>query len=245
VGSYDNLEELEALFEEAEDFAEYAEECGYDIEFNISFRMENPLRDNCDKTFDEGDCNGSFSTDGNEDFEKAYETAVDKCLLTSIVYRFEDKLAEFTDEEIKKAVEACKYRVSVSDDGTDSGKFTFYEDLCGKMYTSAVTFGTLYEILVREGIEVMGDSWHYSFTGVDGSVYEISYDFCDYVYENNIYKEGTSYADMYKDDIKNGYYYIKDGEKVPMDYYYYNYFFEKDVLEMTGILIRVGEVPQK
>lgn len=235
VGSYDNLEELEALFEEAEDFAEYAEDCGYDIEFYVNFRMENPLRDNCDRPLNDGDCKGFFRTDGKTDFEDAYETAVKEYLLTSIIYRFEDKLSEFTEEEIKDAVKNCKYRVAVSKDGTDSGELVFYDDLCGKMYTSAVTFGTLYEILVREGVEVTGDSWHYSFTGADGNIYEVSYDFCDYTY----------YGEIGEGDEKSGYYYIRNGEKIPMDYYYYNYFWEKDVLEMTGLLINVREKSQK
>lgn len=235
VGSYNNLEELKKLFEEAEKFAGYVEKCGYDIEFYVNFRMKNPLRENCVKTLEAGDFNDSLKTDGKEDFEEAYSNAVKEYLLASITYRFEDKLSEFTEEEIKEAVEGCKYRVAVSSDGTYSGKFVFYDDLCGKIYTSAVTFGTLYEILVREEIAVTGDNWHYSFTGADGSVYEISYDFCDYIYKNDDYP----YEEM------KGYYYVKDGEKVPMDYYYYNYFREKEVLEMTGVLIDVGEMQQE
>ena len=235
VGSYDNLNELEALFEEAEEFAEYIEECGYDIEFRVNFQMKNPLRNNCGMSLDDGDYFCWIEADSKVNCEEVYEEAVNKCLLTSIIYRFEDKLSEFTEEEIKEAVESCKYRVAVSKDGTEDGEFVFYEDLCGRMYTSAVTFGTLYEILVREGAEVTGDSWHYSFTGADGSVYEVSYDFCDYVFVDKV----SPYTE------RNGYYYIKDGEKVPMDYYYYNYFSEKDVFEMTGILIDVGEKPQE
>ena len=212
-----------------------AEECGYDIEFRVNFQMKNPLRNNCGMSLDDGDYFCWIEADSKVNCEEVYEEAVNKCLLTSIIYRFEDKLSEFTEEEIKEAVESCKYRVAVSKDGTEDGEFVFYEDLCGRMYTSAVTFGTLYEILVREGAEVTGDSWHYSFTGADGSVYEVSYDFCDYVFVDKV----SPYTE------RNGYYYIKDGEKVPMDYYYYNYFSEKDVFEMTGILIDVGEKPQE
>ena len=235
VGNYDNLDELEELFEEAAEFAEYVDDCGYDIEFRVNFKMENPLSDNGVKEIIDGDYSTWIEADDNYDYEDTYEAAVDKYLLTSIIYRFEDNLSEFSDKEIKEAVKGCAYRVAVSSDGTKDGEFEFYEDLCGKMYTSSVTFGTLYEILVREGVDVTGDSWHYSFVGVDGITYEISYDFCDY----------THYGEIEEGDEKNSYYYIRNGEKVPMDYYFYNYFSEKEVLEMTGILIDVGAKPQE
>ncbi len=235
VGTYDSLDELEELFEETAEFAKYIDECGYDIEFRVNFKMENPLRDNTVRDLTDGDYSTWIEAGDNYDYEEAYEAAVDKYLLTSIIYRFEDKLSEFTDKEIKEAVEECAYRVAVSSDGTEGGEFEYYEDLCGRMYTSAVTFGTLYEILVREGVEVTGDSWHYSFVGAGDVLYEISYDFCDYTY----------YGEVEEGDEQIGYYYMRNGEKVPMDYYYYNYFWEKDVLEMTGILIDVGKKAQE
>ena len=231
VGSYDNLDELKALFAETKEFAKYVDECEYDIDFNIELHMENPLRDNEVSPVDDGDYNARISVDGSEDYEADYEEAVNKYLLTCITYRFEDKLSEFTEEEIKEDVENYEYRVAVLKDG----ERVFYEDLCGKQYSSSVTNATLYEILVREGVEVTGDSRHYSFTGPDGSVYEISDDFCDYVYYDN----------MNQGETRNGFYYIKNGEKVPRDYYYYNYFWKKDVLEMTGIEIYVGKLTQE
>ena len=92
-----------------------------------------------------------------------------------------------------------------------------------------ITFGSLYEIPKREGFDPKGNTWHYSFNGIIGDKYEISYDFNDYTY---------TYGDDHKE---TGFYYIKSGEKVPMNYYDEYYFSEEKIEEITGLRLTNGE----
>lgn len=226
-GEFSDKDELQALFEEAGKFAEYIDERGYDVEFSVKFKHENPLRNRCEYIVDDGDYNGYIGE--SDDLEECYANACKEYLLTCLDYRFENQLSEFSDDEIEEALEDYRYCISISRKGETTDEYEYYEDLCASKYAYGVSFATLYEILVREGFDVSGDSWHYSFTGADGSIYEISYDFCDY-----------DYYDDYDYSIRNGYYYMKNGEQVEMKAYFYNHFWTRQIEEMTGLVLDIG-----
>ena len=87
----------------------------------------------------------------------------------------------------------------------------------------------MYEIPKREGFNPKGNTWHYSFNGIIGDKYEISYDFSGYTY---------TYGDDHKE---TGFYYIKSGEKVSMNYYDEYYFSEEKIEAITGLRLTNGE----
>lgn len=221
AASFETRKELELLFRELQSFSKFAREKGYRIGINVDLQMESALRNKCEYVLNDGDCFRTYR-DGitKEDFEEACKGY----LLTCLDYRFEEQLEQFTSKEIEEALQDYPYCIGISRDGTEDGELEFYQDLCGSSH--GVSFGTLYEILKREGIETEGTAWHYSFTGADGSVYEISYDFCDYPFEDD-------------KTVHNGYYYLKDGKQVPMNAYFHNHFRANILEEMTGLKIKV------
>lgn len=83
-----------------------------------------------------------------------------------------------------------------------------------------VSFGSLYEIMKREGYPVEGNVHSYTFTGADGAEYEISYDF-------------KSKPDP--DDYGYLWYYLKNGEKIEFDRKHEFGFSFDQVREMTEI----------
>ncbi len=93
--------------------------------------------------------------------------------------------------------------------------------MCANRLSYGISFGNLYQVLVNEGIFVEGDEEHYSFYGADGNFYDISYDFINEL--------------QYRDKTQIGYYYMKNGEIVPMKSYFYNHFNQREVETMTGL----------
>lgn len=222
VGQYDSKQELSDRIQELEQFLRYYEEHGYGTSFYGEILMMNPLRDHIKYVIHDGDYH--FYSD-YEEKENRYEDALTQYVQVCLDYRFEEKLNEITPEEIDMALEDYPYRVGLLRDAENPENCEFYEDLCGSRFGYGISFGTLYEILLREGFDVTGDSWHFCFQGVDGSIYEISYDFCDYV----------------TDEGQNGYYYLKDDEIIPMAAFFYNHFCKNEVEAMTGLSLFIGE----
>jgi hypothetical protein len=87
------------------------------------------------------------------------------------------------------------------------------EDLVCSFFSYGISFSTIYEVLRRTGYPVYGTKDDFTFTGIDGSVYEMSESFID----------------------NDWYYYIKDGEHVPMEAYFYDHFYSGELKEFTGI----------
>lgn len=225
TGKYENLQELKECHDELENIKKAFVDLGYD-NLQIAYQIEyvHPLRNVTDYVIDDGDTWGNTkSIDSFEDMKKEYITTV-------LDYRYED-LQSFSPEEIKSSLDNYMYPVGIyrgnqTDKSLyDESDIEYYDDIIANKYAYGISFGSLYEILKRENMNPEGDYWHYSFTGADGSVYEISYDFNDY-----------PFTDSYS-ETRNGYYYIKDGEKVPMNYYFYNHFTESEVYNMTGLNI--------
>lgn len=197
TADFKTLDELQGLIENCKKFTSYIKSSAYKPDAKLYFQFDNPLRNKVQGGYsvDDGDypCYSSKITD------KTYENIKNRYLLCCLDYRFEDLLAQFTEEDIKKALNNDDDfdRIALSDDGTEDGNLTIYPDLCASRFSYGISFGTLYEILCRENYDVTGNSWHYTFDDGNGNKYEISYDFCDYDF-------GES---------KIGYCYIKNGEK--------------------------------
>ncbi len=214
-GSYSSREELQELFEETNTFLR--ESLNNEVKVSIHFMMDTPYRETVEGyEMDSGDYRGTAT----EFTQEMYEEAEENLLLTAVDYRLDTYLEQFTESEIKDVVANSKYRLGIAD--TENGPYEYYDDLISNRYFYGVSFSTLYEIMVREGYPVEGNKTHYSFVGVDGSTYEISYDFVGYEY----------------DDGKVGYYYLKDGVETPMDAYFYNHFETPFIRDTTGIYLR-------
>lgn len=215
IGTYSSRKELQELFEETNAFVtDYLDN---EVKVSVYFTMENPYRNNVDG-YEVNDAD--YHKTAKEFGVDLYEDADNRLLLVSVDYGFDDYLADFTEEKIREVVKENKFRLGVADSA--EGPYEYYDDLCGSQYYYGVSFSTLYQILEREGYPVEGDKNHYSFVGVDGSTYEISYDFVGYEY----------------DEGKVGYYYLKDGVETPMDFCFYNHFEAPFIRDTTGIYVR-------
>lgn len=138
------------------------------------------------------------------------EKAEKDYLHTILDMRYEEYLADFTQDEIRALVKDNAYSIAVV---RADGTCDFYDDLIMDPFGYGVSFATLYEILGREGIPAEGDKDDFAFTGTDGSVYEFS----------NYFSDG------------DWYYYLKDGERVKMEYYFYDHIYYTKIKDFTGI----------
>lgn len=217
TGSFADISELQECYSELTALRGAFHALGYpNLSVHYRLCMEHPLRSNTGYELTDGD---SF---GRTDSPPDYQEMQNKYVLTVMDYRYDGTMDSLTRQQIEDALDSTSQQVGVFHE--DSGTYEFYEDIIADQYYG-VSFGSLYEILKREGFAPYGSPNHYTFTGLNDTVYEISYDFNDYVYMYN----GTP--------EKKGYYYIRSGEVVPMDYYFYNHFTEEEILEMTGLQI--------
>lgn len=218
---FKDLAELEACHESLLEQRRILEENGFTGD-GITYvaRYENPLRRAIDFEIDEGDTDGSLGSVG----EESLALMRSRCLACALDYRFEDALAEFGREEIEAMVQDPRSVRIYRKQADGQGGRRYYEGLTASPKFAGISFGTLFEILVQDGMEPKGDSWHYSFTGADGSSYEISYDFNDL----------SGFNDS-RGRLRNGYYYIRDGKKVRMGAFYENHFDASRVSGMTGV----------
>ncbi len=153
-----------------------------------------------------GDSSGSVK--GGE--KLGYEYAEQNLLSIVIDMRYADGMADFTEEEIRDYVRDNSDRVGVRQ---ADGSVLFYEDLCMDRFSYGLSLGTIYEILVRSGYPVEGTIEQYSFTSPDGSTYTFSNDF--------------------KED--EWYYYLLNGEKTPMESYFYNHWSYGRMKDLCGL----------
>ncbi len=189
------------------------------VDIPIDFNYDFPLRKNISHEIREGDFDSMTSEDITiDDIMKQY-------VITVLDYRIDDEAIDsFTEEEIKKALKGYYYLAGVYRSGKDN-PVEYYDDIVAAQ-NGEIRYGTLFEIMKREGLNPEGSAWHYSFTGIDNSKYEISYEFNDYEF---------NYSD---DEIYYGYYYLKDGEKVPMRNYAIDHFEVSEIEKMTGLQLK-------
>jgi len=152
--------------------------------------------------------------DGFEQLESIEETLLTELAFYTADYRLE--LDMFTPEEREQAIDYFDRRFVIT---RADGSEVSYSDLTLSRYGYGMSFGTLYEVLLREDFSPSGTPESFSVVGVDGSFYQFSYSFNDMPYENG----------------KNGYYYIKDGEEIAMQYYFYNHFRSGLFEEISGM----------
>lgn len=205
TGTFDDREGIAVLAGELAAINEYMADCGAAgcVSFYVTYN--DPLA--LDR-----------ESDVNEYFHDADAAEVISALEAELaVYAADYRLAaeQFTADELTAAVEQTGRAFSlIRADGTAA----VYPDLSLSRFGYGMSFGTLYEVLSREGFEPEGTAESFSFKGVDGAEYEFSYSFNDLPY-----------------DTTSGYYYLKDGAPVAMDYYFYNHFRSDLLEEMTGM----------
>jgi len=228
MGDFTTKDDLKTLFDDVEDLRMALISDDLEIDFDVRFCMETPIRNSVKDQpdgsegyiYEDGDFKGSFSTKkNNTKLSGGYSDAVSKLVKVALDYQFEENLEGMSEEEISEILENEGRRIGII--RNDVGDIEYYDDMDASWLGYGISFGSLYRVLVNEGFDVDGNCWHYSFEGVDGNTYEISYDFVDEL--------------EYREGMQLGYYYLVNGEACPMDFYFYNHFSQKKVEEMTGL----------
>lgn len=218
-GTFVDKAELDSLIEELGQVYSYYEETGFkpsEITYRLYFNC--PLTDVAyyKKAVSVG---GLLSNYNNVD----HDTLYDGFIMTCIDHRYFEALEGFSNEDIDSFIKTNKDVRQLYQDGNP------LEGLITSEYGYGVSFATLYEVLKLNGFDVAGNPLNYSFVGTDGSEYAISYLYNDYPY-------------IRQDQEELGYYYMKDGQKTPMEYSFYNHFKISQIEEMTGIKLSDSKV---
>ncbi len=233
IGSFKDLAGIEKCYQDLQTVRAALAEAGYpDLSIPFTVRYENPIRGVIDYEFDEGDTSGEL-----RDLDESVLSLMRKNYLTcALDYRFEDALKEFSEDEIYDLVHAGTsvriYRTSgKSEDGAQQSpsvpaREDYFEDVIGSPKFAGISFGTLYELLKKEGYGPEGNAWHFSVRVPDGSRLEFSYDFSDL----------SGFNDA-QGKLQKGYYYIVDDKKVRMSTYYDNHFEASEIERLTGMTV--------
>lgn len=232
VADFESIDELKKLYDDLSEFAEYINRCEYRIEaryqfvFNHRIRRKTPISS---PLFSKGDAKGSLVYNEKKnrfEFDKYsndLEGAYKELALVCFEFGYDDILSSIPEDIVEEAKASVSERVGIKN---ADGKIKMYNDIIPD-HSFGISYSLLYEILKREGISVSGDKYHFTYTD-DGDTYEMSYDFCDYEYN---YKEPG--------DSRKGFYYIKNGEKMPMSSYYNFHFDEKTIKNVTSLDIAI------
>lgn len=204
---FNDREHLPQLIDEAESISEYMIDAGIEENIRFAFDYNDPLA-KVDDTDVSVFCGCAPNLDATE------ENILSEFAQYAADYRL--TVDQFTEEELAAAAEEFGGQFNIT---RADGTVVSYSDLSLSRFGYGMSFGCMYEVFTREGFEVEGTVERFTFNGIDGSIYEFSYDFNDYLYE----------------DDKVGYYYIKDGVKTPMDYYFYNHFRTHFIKEISGL----------
>ncbi|MDO5295677.1 MAG: hypothetical protein Q4F00_03395, partial [bacterium] len=124
--------------------------------------------------------------------------------------RYDRAMREFSETEILALVKGNRNSFGVQQ---PDGSYKVYDDLLLDGNGYGMSFPTLYEVLKRSGYAVSGTKERYAFKGIDGHTYEFSNDFQE----------------------NNSYYYIRDGQHVPMEHYFHNHWGFYKIKQMTGL----------
>lgn len=203
TGTYRTRKELLETVRRLNDLAD-----GSDLDLSIPFyiKFDIPYRSIGDYEKEEGDLKGSVRK--SEHITSDY---TEDCMLHLLLdMRDEDRLREFSEQEIHTYVNGNQHAIGIR--GED-GQWVMTDDLVCSLYSYGISFPTIYEVLNRSGYPVYGTKDDFTFTALDGSVYEMSESFVE----------------------NDSYYYIKDGVHVPMEYYFYDHFYIGKLMELTGI----------
>ena len=204
---YGEYEDRDDLHVKAEALKQFYDQRSEDFSLAFDIACMHPYRTIGDYESTEADMRSTLIDTSSID--DALKEAEKSYLYLCLDHRYAN-MDEFSKEEIQNALEGYDYRLAHRN---EDGEYEFYEDLVMSGYGYGVSFGGLYEVVKAEGWPIDGDPHHYSFTAPDGSIYEFSYDF----------KEN------------NAYYYLKDGETVMMDYWFYDHFNRGRLKELFGL----------
>ena len=159
--SYKDREELEQILGQMETFSGYLSRQKYPCEINYSVRF-NELR-----TLVNGEYPDTFSNASS--VPELRDSALKNFGEYAVVYQLNTD--QFSEEELIAAADnmAAYHPVVTGPDGIS----VCYDDLLALYYDDAISFGCLYEILVREGFsDIAGSPESFKFTGTDGKIYE-------------------------------------------------------------------------
>lgn len=131
--------------------------------------------------------------------DKLDSDAIEKRLLSSFtLYAVQYRVGteNFSDDELHDAIAEHNWAVTIlRADGTKA----FYPDLAWSSHQKCLSFGTLFELLKREGFSVTGTAQSFRFTGIDG---------CEYTFERGKIMRNAA-------GVKT-FFYEKDGEQTPL-----------------------------
>ncbi len=194
------------LHEYADRLNRLADGCSEDLSILFEIKYNHPYRSIGDYEKIDADFQGVVSRSRHVDCIYTEGTMIN--LLLDM--RYEDRLSEFTADEIRDYVRGSKHALGIKQ---SDGSWYMPDDLMCSFFSYGISFPTIYEVLRRSGYPVSGTKDDFTFEGIDGSTYEMSESFIE----------------------NEWYYYIKDGEHVPMDAYFYDHFNVGKVKEFTGI----------
>ena len=194
------------LHEYVERLNRLADGCEEDLSILYDIKYDHPYRSIGDYEKTEADYHGIVSRSSHVDCTYT-EGAMINLLLDM---RYEDRLGEFTADEIRDHVRGSNHALGIKQ---SDGSWYMPDDLMCSFFSYGISFPTIYEVLSRSGYPVSGTKDDFTFEGIDGSTYEMSESFIE----------------------NDWYYYIKDGEHVPMEAYFYDHFYVGKVKEFTGI----------
>ena len=189
-GVYDTKDEIADFCRQLEHLDNYILDQKYPCRFLYGLAYREPL------TYPDGNTSGTLlrndtyvseaggtalendsEQDGNSSFESPSESlrrsAEESFAHYAAVYRL--NLDLFTEEQLKDAVNAdSDYRFTITrPDGTQ----LCYPELLLR-HSDEMSFGTLYEVLLREGnYQLTGSPEAFTFTSADGSIYSFSYSY--------------------------------------------------------------------
>lgn len=223
IGTFDSKEELRQLYDELVDFQVYTARRGYRAPYSFRYHllMQSPL---CGDTAQdsaipyEGDSIGYVT-------EIRYDTvkeAMKEYAQTYTEYHFSDLYDKFDKAEIVEALSDSEYRLGI----VKEGDTFFYDDLCAGGWNK-ISFGTLYEILQREGFAVEGNNERYSFTDADRNTYEISYVPYDLIDADGSANESDHAS------------FLKNGSPAEREYRFNNHLAIEEIEEISGLKLYI------
>ncbi len=185
-----------------------------DLSVRYQFQYLHPVRNATSHEWTQGD------TWGWTDEMADYSEMLNSYIQMAMEYRYPGTYENLPADQLEHALKDYEFRVRIQ---RADGSIECYDNIIANPFYYGISYGALYEILLQEGFAPEGNPGHYSFTGMDGCSYEISYDYTDYPYPQT---DGT---------VQYGYYYLKDGEQTPMDFYFYHHFETDEIKDMTGL----------
>lgn len=137
--------------------------------------------------------------------------------------RIDEIINEMTTEDINNLFNNKNTDILYKVDNNNS-ILKQYDDIIGVNNGNGLSVAGLYYLLKDEGYVVNGTKENFNVNDKNGNVLEFSYNFNDYVY-----------GDAAESHL--GYYYRKNGEKIPMKDYYCDYFESNVIKELFDINI--------